>query len=100
MNLRALGSKVIVLEDKPRTTHNNGMLIPVAYQRPASVGWVESVGREAARRVPGLRSGIRIAYRPYAGTTVVWQGRRYRWLEWWSDLDGIVGSVDPDEFGE
>ncbi len=99
MTLHATGNHFIVVPDRPAVT-SRGLALPHSAQRPACSGTLLSAGPAALRRFPGLSAGQRVAFRPYSGRTLEWEGRELRLLEWHEMIGLLEAGVDAPAVSE
>lgn len=99
MSLHATGHHILVEPDRPATT-SRGLALPHSAQRPACSGTLLSAGPAVLRRIPGLSAGQRVAFRPYSGRTLEWEGKELRLLEWHEMIGVLEGGVDSPQVSE
>lgn len=74
--LRPTGKRVLIRPQEPAEQTAGGVLLPVAYQQPATQGWVVAIGG----RVEQLKPGMLVAYSWINGIEVEHEGKRLRLL--------------------
>jgi chaperonin GroES len=91
MNLTALGRRIVVAPEPPRTKTVSGFALPPSAIRPSYTGTVVSVGPGVTKHVP-LKPGMRVAFWPYRGTEFWVEGKPLRVLEL-GDMIGAIGET-------
>jgi co-chaperonin GroES (HSP10) len=89
MTPKALGNKILVLENEPRAQTLSGITVPMAWRKKSYTGWVVSAGPKVREKIPELTERMFIVFRAYAGTEIEWRGHKFRLLT----PDEVIGMI-------